>query len=88
MLEAGLVRTKTVTASPFARVFFGSIGRLFSRSPEEAGADMARLAMGGIEGGFYGPNLKRNQPEWAQANPGLGPALWQKTEELLSRTSG
>jgi len=79
----GLVRTKTTMATPLARLFFQSIGRLFSRSPEQAGADMAQLALGGHEGGFYGPGLKRNEPVWARANAELGPALWARTEALL-----
>jgi NAD(P)-dependent dehydrogenase (short-subunit alcohol dehydrogenase family) len=79
----GLVRTKTTMATPMARIFFQSIGRLFTRSPEQAGADMAKLAAGGYEGGFYGPKLKRNEPVWAQANATVGSALWEKTEELL-----
>jgi NAD(P)-dependent dehydrogenase (short-subunit alcohol dehydrogenase family) len=79
----GLVRTKTTMATPFAWLFFQSIGRLFTRSPEQAGTDMAELAVGGHEGGFYGPELKRNEPVWSQANAALGPALWAKTEELL-----
>ncbi len=44
---------------------------------------MAGLAAGGHEGGFYGPKLKRNKPVWALANAEIGPALWEKTEELL-----
>jgi NAD(P)-dependent dehydrogenase (short-subunit alcohol dehydrogenase family) len=79
----GLVRTKTTMATPVARLFFQSIGRLFSRSPEQAGADMAQLALGGHESGFYGPGLKRNEPVWARANAELGPALWSRTEALL-----
>jgi len=79
----GLVRTKTTMATPLARILFQSIGRLFTRSPEQAGADIARLAAGGHEGGFYGPKLKRNEPVWARANAEVGPALWEKTEELL-----
>jgi NAD(P)-dependent dehydrogenase (short-subunit alcohol dehydrogenase family) len=81
----GLVRTKTTMNSVVARLFFQSIGRLFTRSPEEAGADLARLALGGLERGYYGPELKRQEPVWAQAHPDLGPALWEKTEELLRR---
>jgi len=79
----GLVRTKTTMATPFAWLIFQSIGRLFSRSPGQAGADMAQLAMGGHEGGFYGPKLKRNEPVWARTNAELGPALWARTEALL-----
>jgi retinol dehydrogenase-12 len=79
----GLVRTKTTMATTMAWIFFQSIGRLFTRSPEQAGADMVRLAAGGHESGFYGPKLKRIEPVWAQANAEVGPALWEKTEELL-----
>jgi len=79
----GLVRTKTTMATAMAWLFFQSIGRLFSRSPEQAGADMAELAVGGHAGGFFGPELKRNEPVWALAHPEVGPALFEKTEELL-----
>jgi NAD(P)-dependent dehydrogenase (short-subunit alcohol dehydrogenase family) len=79
----GLVRTKTTMAGTMARIFFQSIGRLFTRSAEQAGADIAALAAGGHATGFYGPNLRRQEPVWAQANAHLGPALWEKTEELL-----
>lgn len=80
----GLVRTKTVMATPGARVFFQSIGRLFTRSPKDAGADIAELAAGDYESGFYGPKLKRNESVWAQTHAQLGPALWEQTEQLLS----
>jgi len=79
----GLVRTKTTMGTPLARLFFQSVGRLFTRSPEDAGADIARLAGGGYESGFYGPELQRNEPAWAQAHPELGPMLWDRTEALL-----
>jgi NAD(P)-dependent dehydrogenase (short-subunit alcohol dehydrogenase family) len=79
----GLVRTKTTMATTMAWLFFQSIGQLFTRSPQQAGADMAALAAGGHGSGFYGPKLKRNEPVWAQANAEVGPALWEKTEELL-----
>ncbi len=71
-------------ATPFARLFFQSIGRVFSRSAEAAGADIATLAARGYESGFYGPKLERNQPLWAQAHTELGPALWEKTARLLA----
>jgi retinol dehydrogenase-12 len=80
----GLVRTNTSMASHSARIFFQTIGRLFSRSPEEAGAEMAELAAGGHEGGFYGPKLRRIEPEWTQANSDLAAELWVKTEYLLA----
>jgi NAD(P)-dependent dehydrogenase (short-subunit alcohol dehydrogenase family) len=79
----GLVRTKTTMGTPPAWLFFQSIGRIFSRSAEEAGADIARLAMGGNESGFYCPDLQRNEPGWAVAHPELGPMLWDRTEALL-----
>jgi NAD(P)-dependent dehydrogenase (short-subunit alcohol dehydrogenase family) len=81
---SGLVRTKTTMATPAARIFFKSIGRLFTRFPEQAGIDIARLALGGHKGGFIGRKLKRNEPVWAQANAERGPILWEKTEMLLS----
>lgn len=79
----GLVRTNTTMASPMARIFFQTVGRLISRSPEEAGAEIAELAAGGYTGGYYGPRLKRNTPEWTQAQSDLAAQLWEKTESLL-----
>lgn len=78
----GLVRTKTVVATIGARVFFQSIGRLFTRSPAEAGAEIAELATGGYESGFYGPKLKRSEAVGAQTHARLGPALLEQTEQL------
>ena len=53
----GLVRTNTTMNTRMARIVFGTIGRLFSRSPEQAGADIARLAVDDHQPDFYGPNL-------------------------------
>jgi hypothetical protein len=83
----GLVRTKTTMGTPLAWLFFQSVGRLFTRSPQDAGADIAQLATGGYESGFYGPELQRNEPAWALAHPALGPMLWDRTEALLEELS-
>ena len=79
----GLVRTNTSMTSTMARIFFQTIGRLFSRSPEQAGAEMAELAAGGYEGGYYGAGLRRNEPAWRQVESDLATELWNRTEELL-----
>lgn len=79
----GLVRTNTTMATGMSRIFFQTVGRLFSRSPEQAGADIAKLASGGYESGFYGPKLACSVPEWTQVNANLAADLWNKTEELL-----
>ena len=69
--------------TPLARVLFETIGRLFSRSAEQAGSDVARLAVGQHEGGFYGPDLKHNDFEWTRTDQESGRLLHDKTEELL-----
>jgi NAD(P)-dependent dehydrogenase (short-subunit alcohol dehydrogenase family) len=79
----GLVRTNTSMTSTMARIFFQTIGRLFSRSPQQAGAEMAELAAGGHEGGYYGPGLRRNEPVWRQVDADRAATLWNRTEELL-----
>ena len=79
----GLVRTNTSMTSTMARIFFQTIGRLFSHSPERAGAEMAELAAGGYEGGYYGPRLRRNESAWQRVEPGLAAELWSRTEQLL-----
>jgi retinol dehydrogenase-12 len=79
----GLVRTSTTMPTTMARIFFQTVGRLFSRSPKHAGAELAELAAGGYEGGYYGPGLKRNVPDWTQADSDRACELWQKTERLL-----
>jgi len=84
----GMVRTNTTMATTMARVFFQTIGRLFSHSPDEAGADIAELAAGECGGGFYGPRLRRNEPEVTEANAELAAELWRKTEELLGGLAG
>ncbi|UCE32732.1 MAG: SDR family NAD(P)-dependent oxidoreductase [Burkholderiales bacterium] len=81
----GLVRTKTTMRSPVARIFFQTLGRLFTRSPEQAGADLARLATEPHEAGFYGPDLKRDVPDWIHGDPAAWRLLRQQTEALLAR---
>jgi NAD(P)-dependent dehydrogenase (short-subunit alcohol dehydrogenase family) len=83
----GLVRTNTTMRTSMSRVFFQTIGRLFSRSPEDAGAEMAELAAGGYEGGYYGPGLQRNVPDWTLADAERASELWDRTEEMLDESS-
>lgn len=80
----GLVRTNTTMRTTMSRIFFQTIGRLFSRSPKDAGAEMEELAAGGYEGGYYGPGLERNVPEWTEADSARASELWDRTERLLS----
>jgi retinol dehydrogenase-12 len=79
----GLVRTNTTMRTTMSRVFFQTIGRLFTRSPEEAGAELAELAAGGYEGGYYGPGIERNVPAWTQADSERASELWDRTEKML-----
>lgn len=79
----GLVRMNTTMGTTMSRAFFQTIGRLFTRSPEEAGAELAELAAGGYEGGYYGRGLVRNVPDWTQADSERASELWDRTERLL-----
>jgi NAD(P)-dependent dehydrogenase (short-subunit alcohol dehydrogenase family) len=79
----GLVRTNTTMRTIMSRIFFQTIGRIFSRSPDDAGAEMAELAAGGYEGGYYGPGLERNVPAWTPGDSERASQLWHRTERLL-----
>jgi len=71
-------------SAPTMALLFGTVGRLFSRTPEQAGDDVARLATGNHAGGFYGAGLKANTPTWASANAASAGALWDISEALVA----
>ena len=50
----GLVRTNIIMGDPIARLFFNTVGRLFTRSSIEAGNDIVNLVAGNYASGFYG----------------------------------
>lgn len=80
----GLVRTKTVGGdSALMRLAMNTIGRLFSRSPEESANDMVDLITREtpLPSGFYGPSLEQNQP--AAATPDEASKLWAYCAGLI-----
>ena len=72
----GLVRTKVTTPNLLMRVTLDTVGRLFSRSPEEAGADIAGLVREKHAPGFYGPGLTFTGAQPKAADPVLSAGLW------------
>jgi NAD(P)-dependent dehydrogenase (short-subunit alcohol dehydrogenase family) len=79
----GLVRTKVSMSNPLMKLALSTVGRFFSRSPEEAGADVAALLSGTYPAGFYGPGPKPNDPSRLRANPGLSEGFWDYCHEIV-----
>ncbi|NIM92172.1 MAG: SDR family NAD(P)-dependent oxidoreductase [Anaerolineales bacterium] len=80
----GLVRTATIMGTLLGRVFFNTIGRLFSRSAEQAANDIVALLTGDYPSGFYGRSLKRNEPSAAKSDAAR---LWSYSEQLFGNLS-
>lgn len=80
----GLVRTATIMGTMLGRLFFNTIGRLFSRSAEQAANDIVALLVGEYPSGFYGPSLKRNEPIVAKSDAAR---LWDYNEQLIDNLS-
>jgi NAD(P)-dependent dehydrogenase (short-subunit alcohol dehydrogenase family) len=81
----GLVRTKTVGGTFFlVRLFFNTIGRLFTRSPEQSADDIVALitSEAPLPSGFYGPSLKRIEKP-AAATPQDAARLWAYSEKAV-----
>ncbi len=81
----GLVRTKTVGGTFFlVRLFFNTVGRLFTRSPQQSAADIVTLINSNapLPSGFYGPELKRTEKS-AVATPEQAARLWAYSEKVL-----
>jgi NAD(P)-dependent dehydrogenase (short-subunit alcohol dehydrogenase family) len=81
----GLVRTATVTENmAIMRLLMNTVGRLFSRSPEEAANDIVALLTGEYSAGFYGVSLKQNEPPTAaESDAALSEKLWDYSEKLV-----
>jgi len=81
----GLVRTATVTENvAIMRLLMNTVGRLFSRSPEQAANDIVALLTGEYPGGFYERLLKRNeQPTVAKSDAALSKKLWDYSQKLV-----
>lgn len=80
----GLVRTATIMGTLPGRLFFNTIGRLFSRSAEQAANDIVALLTGEYPSGFYGRGLKRNEP--SAEKPDVE-RLWAYSEQLIKNLS-
>lgn len=76
----GLVRTATTMGTLPGRLFFNSIGRLISRSAEQAANEIVALLTGEYPGGFYGRSLIRNEPSAAISDAAR---LWDYNEQLI-----
>ena len=81
----GLVRTATVTENlAIMRLLLNTVGRLFSRSPEQAANDIAALLTGEYPAGFYGVSLKQNEPPTGtKSDVALSEKLWDYSEKLV-----
>jgi hypothetical protein len=81
----GLVRTKIMGGTFFlVRLFFNTVGRLFTRSPQQSAADIVALitSEAPLASGFYGPALKRTE-ELAAATPEEAARLWDYSEKMV-----
>ncbi len=82
----GLVRTATVTENmAIMRLLMNTVGRLFSRPPEQAANDMVTLLTGEYPAGFYQVSLKQNDPPTAaKSDAALSEKLWDYSEKLIA----
>jgi len=78
----GLVRTKVTTPNLVMRVALDTVGRLFTRSPEEAAADIAALVRETYAPGFYGPGLTFRGAQPKATDPVLSARLWDYCADL------
>ncbi len=80
----GLVRTATSTENvAIMRLLMNTVGRLFSRSPEQAANDIVALLTGEYPSGFYGVSLKPQEPPAAKSDAALSEKLWGYSEKLV-----
>lgn len=82
----GLVRTAIVTENvAIRRLLMNTVGRLFSRSPEQAANDIVALLTGKYPAGFYGISLKQKEaPTAAESDAVLSEKLWNYSEEVVN----
>jgi hypothetical protein len=66
------------------RPFFNTVGRLFTRSPEQSAEDIVALitSEAPLSSGFYGPSLKRTEYS-AVATPEDAAKLWAYSEKMI-----
>lgn len=81
----GIVRTATTTQNlPIMRLLYNTLGRPFTRSPEQAAGDIMRLLTGNYPGGFYGVSLKRQEPIAEESDTAISEKLWKYSEKLVA----
>jgi len=84
----GMVRTATITGNlSIMRLFFNTVGRLFTRSPEQAANDIVTLLTGEYPGGFYGVSLKPQESAAAKSDATLSEKLWDYSQQLVDNLS-
>jgi len=80
----GLVRTATITGNlPVMRLFFNTVGRLFTRSPEQVAHDIVTLIAGEYPAGFYGDSLKPQESAVIKSDAALSEKLWDCSQQLV-----
>jgi len=84
----GLVRTATSMPNTFMRLVLNTVGRPFSRSPDEAAFDIEHLMRGDFTPGFYGPGLKARSIKRYRFDPTDGARLWAYSDHLLRKLFG
>lgn len=80
----GPVRTKLLAGTLPMRLFFNTLGRPFSRSPEQAAVDIVTLLTDEYPGGLYGRSVKRNEPS-AAADAAARTRLWDYSQTLVDK---
>ena len=81
----GPVRTALLMGTLPMRLFFNTLGRPFSRSPEQVSNDIVTLISGDYPGGFYGRSLKRNEPSAITGDEASHVRLWNYSETLVDK---
>jgi NAD(P)-dependent dehydrogenase (short-subunit alcohol dehydrogenase family) len=80
----GLVRSGQIVKNPVMRLVLNTVGRLFSRSAEQAATDIVALLTGPYASGLYGISTKRNDdPECADAASVR--RMWEYGETVVAK---
>jgi len=78
----GIVRSGQIVQNPGMRLFFNTAGRFFSRSAEQAAADMVTLLTGDYDSGLYKISARPNdRPESAEGD--AGQRMWAYGEKVV-----
>jgi NAD(P)-dependent dehydrogenase (short-subunit alcohol dehydrogenase family) len=82
----GLVRSGQIVKNPVMRLFLNTVGRLFSRSSEQAANDIVALLTDQHPSGYYVSSAKRNDtPE--SADPASCKKMWEYGETVVAKLS-